>query len=340
MAVLDEVPLVTARIRVARELATEYDPLDDEKTVVNLDKEGIKIPRRVCYIESKSGAEFTIEITISDKYQPPNSHDSFIAKVYIDGQWRRRDEMMMAISLSSSREMAIIISSGRVSPETRVEAPMLGNNLIFTKMTADPTSADRLKEDLKRAETLGTIRLCLFTGRREGKLPRKHPSCYPISREVEVAEKALKGKAISHTTTLAETTEKPRSHKAVTTDKRLMGEIFFRYRSYRMLFHLYKYCLSRRDSLTFDTEALQHEIIIPRTPSPEPSATTSIDASTLSLLADSDIRRLALERLRDTQIKNESSHVKREAEEVSQSLRRWKFVRLDDGKEAVDLTDD
>ncbi|SCV32606.1 uncharacterized protein FFB14_04102 [Fusarium fujikuroi] len=318
MAVLDEVPLVTARIRVARELATEYDPLDDEETVVNLDKEGIKIPRRVCYIESKSGAEFTIEITISDKYQPPNSHDSFIAKVYIDGQWRR--SKILDVPLSSSREMAIIISSGRVSPETRVEAPMLGK-FVFAPINTitDPTSADRLKEDLKRAETLGTIRLCLFTGRREGKLPRKHPSCYPISREVEVAEKALKGKAISHTTTLAETTEKPRSHKAVTTDKRLMGEIFFRYRSY---------------------QALQHEIIIPRTPSPEPSATTSIDASTLSLLTDSDIRRLALERLRDTQIKNESSHVKREAEEVSQSLRRWKFVRLDDGKEAVDLTDD
>ncbi|CVK83175.1 uncharacterized protein FPRN_01449 [Fusarium proliferatum] len=318
MAVLDEVPHVTARIRVAGELATEYDPLDDEETVVNLDKEGIKIPRRVCYIESKSGVEFTIEIAISNKYQPPNSHDSFIAKVYIDGQWRR--SKILDVPLSSSREMAIIISSGRVSPETRVEAPMLGK-FVFAPINtiSDPTSADRLKEDLKRAETLGTIRLCLFTGRREGKLPRKHPSCYPISREVEVAEKALKGKAISHTTTLAETTEKPRSHKAVTTDKRLMGEIFFRYRSY---------------------QALQHEMIIPRTPSPEPSATTSIDASALSLLTESDIRRLALERLRDTQIKNEPSHVKREAEEASQSPRRWKFVRLDDGKEAVDLTDD
>ncbi|KAI1031992.1 hypothetical protein LB504_000504 [Fusarium proliferatum] len=139
---------------------------------------------------------------------------------------------------------------------------------------------------------------------------------------------------------LAETTEKTGSRKVVTTDKRLMGEIFFRYRSYRMLFHLYKYCLSHRDSLTFGTEALQHEMIIPRTPSPEPSATTGIDASALSLLTESDIRRLALERLRDTQIKNESSRVKREAEEASQSPRRWKFVRLDGGKETVDLTDD
>ncbi|RBA12208.1 hypothetical protein FPRO05_03658 [Fusarium proliferatum] len=318
MAVLDEVPHVTARVRVAGELATEYDPLDDEEAVVKLDKEGTKIPRKVCYIESKSGAEFAIEIVVSDKYQPPNSHDSFIAEVYVDGERRRCK--ILDVPLSSSRKKAIIISSGRVSPETRAKKPILGK-FVFAPINtiSDPTSADRLNQDLKRAETLGIIRLCLFTGRFKGTRPREHHSCYSTSREVEVAEKALKGKAISHTTTLAETTEKPSSQKTVTTDDRLMGEIFFRYRSY---------------------QALQHEMIIPRTPSPEPSATTSIDASALSLLTESDIRRLALERLRDTQIKNESSHVKREAEEASQSPRRWKFVRLEDGKEAVDLTDD
>ncbi|CVK84400.1 uncharacterized protein FMAN_01452 [Fusarium mangiferae] len=303
MAVLDEVPHVTARVRVAGELATEYDPLDDEEAVVKLDKEGIKIPRKVCYVESKSGAEFAIEIAVSDKRNK-----------------------LLEVPLSSSREEAIIISSGRVSPETWAKKPILGK-FVFAPINtiSGPTSADRLNEDLKRAETLGTIRLRLFTCRFKGTRPRKHHPCYSTSREdstsreVEVAEKALKGKAISHTTTLAETTEKTSSRKVVTTDKRLMGEIFFRYRSY---------------------QALQHEMIIPRTPSPEPSATTGIDASALSLLTESDIRRLALERLRDTQIKNESSRVKREAEEASQSPRRWKFVRLDDGKETVDLTDD
>lgn len=124
MAVLDEVPHVTARIRVAGELATEYDPLDDEETVVNLDREGIKIPRRVCYIESKTGAEFAIEIVVSDKYQPPNSHDRFIAKVYIDGQ--RRRSKILDVPLSSNTEKAIIISSGRVSSETRAEKSILG----------------------------------------------------------------------------------------------------------------------------------------------------------------------------------------------------------------------
>ncbi|KAF4499849.1 hypothetical protein FAGAP_3944 [Fusarium agapanthi] len=243
MAVLDEVPLVTARVRVAGELATEYDPLDDQEPVINLDKKGNKIPTRNCYIESKSGAEFAIEITVSDKYQPPNSHDTLIAQVYIDGKWMRGK--LMHVPLSRSREDTIIISSGKTSPEKKGEKPMIGK-FVFAPINkiSDPMSADKFNEDLERAETLGTI------------------------------------------------------------------------------------------------QSLQHEMIIPRTTSPEPSATTSIDANALSLLSESDIRRLALERLRDTQIKNEFSHVKREAEEASQSPRRWKFVKLNDGKEAVDLTDD
>ncbi|KAF5598167.1 hypothetical protein FPCIR_3283 [Fusarium pseudocircinatum] len=249
MAVLDEVPHVTARVRVAGELATEYDPLDDQEPVINLDKKGKKIPTRNCYIESKSGAEFAIELTVSDKYQPLNSHDTLITQVYIDGQWRRG--RAIHVPLSCNRERTTVISSGKASPEQKGEKPMIGK-FVFAPINkiSDLMSADKLNEDLERAETLGTIRLCLLT------------------------------------------------------------------------------------------ESLQYEMIIPRTPSPEPLATTSIDANALSLLSESDIRRLALERLRDTQIKNEFFHVKREAEEASQSARRWKFVKLDNGKEAVDLTDD
>jgi len=87
MVVLDEVPLVTARVRVAGELATEYDPPDDQEPVISLDKEGNNIPTRSCYIESKSGAEFAVEVKVSDKYRLPRFHDAFVAEVFIDGQW-------------------------------------------------------------------------------------------------------------------------------------------------------------------------------------------------------------------------------------------------------------
>ncbi|KAM5382364.1 hypothetical protein AU210_001460 [Fusarium oxysporum f. sp. radicis-cucumerinum] len=297
MAVLDEVPLVTARVRVAGELATEYDPLDNQESVINLDKEGTKLPTRNCYIESKSGAEFAVEVTVSDKYRLPHSHDTLIAEVSIDGQMM--ESCYIRTPFSPGMPSTIVISSAEFLAE---KERVVARKFVFAPITktSDHISTDRLNNDIKQAETLGTIRLLLTTGRFEGPCFKK-PLSWHGGRDVELAEKALKGRALSHATL------------------RLLGEIFFRYRSY---------------------QALQHEMIIPRTPSPKLSATAGLDEDSLSHLSESDIRRLALERLHDTQAKDEVSQVKREAAENPRTPRQWKFVRLEDGKEAVDLTDD
>jgi hypothetical protein len=132
MAVLDEVPHVTTRIRVAGELATEYDPLDGQETVVSLDKEGSKIPAKTCYIESKSGAEFVIDITVSDKYQFPYSHDSFIAHVYIDGQWMTARRIKTLLFPGRPRTVAIS-SAEFLAEEQRREAVV--SKFIFAPVT-------------------------------------------------------------------------------------------------------------------------------------------------------------------------------------------------------------
>ncbi|KAG5751540.1 hypothetical protein H9Q69_014273 [Fusarium xylarioides] len=272
MAVLDEVPLVTARVRVAGELATEYDPLGDQEPVINLDKEGNKINTRNCYIESKSGAEFAVEVTVSDKYRLPHSHDRFIAEVSIDGQWMESSCIM--IPFPPGMPYTIVISSCDFSTENE---RVVVRKFVFAPITktSDHISTDRLNNDIKQAETLGTIRLRLITGRFIGPHLKK-PLIWHGGRDVELAEKALK-------------------------------------------------------------ESLQHEMIIPRTPSPRLSG---LDEDSLSHLSENDIRRLAMERLRDTQVKDEFSQVKREAEENPRTPRSWKFVKLDNGREAVDLTDD
>ncbi|EXL89493.1 hypothetical protein FOPG_00169 [Fusarium oxysporum f. sp. conglutinans race 2 54008] len=315
MAVLDEVPLVTARVRVAGELATEYDPLDNQESVINLDKEGTKIPTRNCYIESKSGAEFAVEVTVSDKYRLPHSHDTLIAEVSIDGQVM--ESCYIRTPFSPGMPSTIVISSAEFLAE---KERVVARKFVFAPITktSDHISTDRLNNDIKQAETLGTIRLLLTTGRFEGPCFKK-PLSWHGGRDVELAEKALKGRAISHATLLAETDKKPYLNRSTIGHRRLLGEIFFRYRSY---------------------QALQHEMIIPRTPSPKLSATAGLDEDSLSHLSESDIRRLALERLHDTQAKDEVSQVKREAAENPRTPRQWKFVRLEDGKEAVDLTDD
>ncbi|ENH61423.1 hypothetical protein FOC1_g10016238 [Fusarium oxysporum f. sp. cubense race 1] len=315
MAVLDEVPLVTARVRVAGELATEYDPLDNQESVINLDKEGTKIPTRNCYIESKSGAEFAVEVTVSDKYRLPHSHDTLIAEVSIDGQVM--ESCYIRTPFSPGMPSTIVISSAEFLAE---KERVVARKFVFAPITktSDHISTDRLNNDIKQAETLGTIRLLLTTGRFEGPCFKK-PLSWHGGRDVELAEKALKGRAISHATLLAETDKKPYLNRSTIGHRRLLGEIFFRYRSY---------------------QALQHEMIIPRTPSPKLSATAGLDEDSLSHLSESDIRRLALERQHDTQAKDEVSQVKREAAENPRTPRQWKFVRLEDGKEAIDLTDD
>ncbi|TVY70092.1 hypothetical protein Focb16_v001467 [Fusarium oxysporum f. sp. cubense] len=315
MTVLDEVPLVTARVRVAGELATEYDPLDNQESVINLDKEGTKIPTRNCYIESKSGAEFSVEVTVSDKYRLPHSHDTLIAEVSIDGQVM--ESCYIRTPFSPGMPSTIVISSAEFLAE---KERVVARKFVFAPITktSDHISTDRLNNDIKQAETLGTIRLLLTTGRFEGPCFKK-PLSWHGGRDVELAEKALKGRAISHATLLAETDKKPYLNRSTIGHRRLLGEIFFRYRSY---------------------QALQHEMIIPRTPSPKLSVTAGLDEDSLSHLSESDIRRLALERLHDTQAKGEVSQVKREAAENPRTPRQWKFVRLEDGKEAVDLTDD
>ncbi|KAL5618386.1 hypothetical protein FOVSG1_000608 [Fusarium oxysporum f. sp. vasinfectum] len=315
MAVLDEVLLVTARVRVAGELATEYDPLDNQESVINLDKEGTKIPTRNCYIESKSGAEFAVEVTVSDKYRLPHSHDTLIAEVSIDGQVM--ESCYIRTPFPPGMPSTIVISSAEFLAE---KERVVARKFVFAPITktSDHISTDRLNNDIKQAETLGTIRLLLITGRFEGPCFKK-PLSWHGGRDVELAEKALKGRAISHATLLAETDKKPHLKRSTIGHRRLLGEIFFRYRSY---------------------QALQHEMIIPRTPSPKLSATAGLDEDSLSHLSESDIRRLALERLHDTQAKDEVSQVKREAAENPRTPRQWKSVRLEDGKEAVDLTDD
>ncbi|KAF5545505.1 hypothetical protein FMEXI_6050 [Fusarium mexicanum] len=315
MAVLDEVPLVTARVRVAGELATEYDPLDDQEPVINLDKKGNKIPTRNCYIESKSGAEFAVEVKVSEKYRLPRFHNVFIAEVFIDGQWM--ESGCLSPPFSPGMSSTIVISRAEFLAENE---RVVVRKFVFAPVTktSDHISTDRLNDDIKQAEQLGTIRLVLSTGRLEGPCSEKPPSWHG-KRDVELAEKALKGKAISHATLLAETDQKPFENRSRTGSSRRLGEIFFCYRSH---------------------QALQHEMIIPRTPSPELSATAGLDEDPLSQLSENDIRRLALERLRDTQVKDEVSQIKREASENPRTPRPWKFARLEDGKEAIDLTDD
>ncbi|KAM0230268.1 hypothetical protein ACHAPO_009451 [Fusarium lateritium] len=253
MAVLDEIPHITARVRVAGELATEYGVPDDFEMIDHARTANDTTPTKHCYIECKSGAEFAIEVTVSSGFNIPMNNDAVWMDVYIDGEYRRSGRIIKRKSLEKKHVTATLSSA--------LFPAAVGVGLV-KKFTFAPITKGIF------AET-GPI------------VPIPDTCCV---KNVVIA-----------------------------------GNFFFHYQSH---------------------EALQHEMIIPRTPSLEPPVVAEDGEDVLSRLSESEIRRLAMERLRDNNIKQESSGIKREADEHPATTRPWKVVKLDDGKEAVDLTDE
>ncbi|KAJ4326049.1 hypothetical protein N0V84_003269 [Fusarium piperis] len=86
MAVLAGIPQVSVKVRVAGEIATEYEAPSDQVTVVNA---GPELPTTHCYIEAKSGAKFGIEMTVDSCFPFPLDDNAVAMFVYIDGAWMK-----------------------------------------------------------------------------------------------------------------------------------------------------------------------------------------------------------------------------------------------------------
>ncbi|KAM0493759.1 hypothetical protein ACHAP8_008981 [Fusarium lateritium] len=317
MAVLDEIPHITARVRVAGELATEYGVPDDFEMIDHARTANDTTPTKHCYIECKSGAEFAIEVTVSSGFNIPMNNDAVWMDVYIDGEYRRSGRIIKRKSLEK-KHVTATLSSALFSAAVGVG---LVKKFTFAPITKDDSaSKSKVEEDALRAKDLGVIKIVIVTGTDLKQQYKASPCPTLTDQQQEFAEKALKGKGISHTTTFAETGPiVPIPDTCCVKNVVIAGNFFFHYQSH---------------------EALQHEMIIPRTPSLEPPVVAEDGEDVLSRLSESEIRRLAMERLRDNNIKQESSGIKREADEHPATTRPWKVVKLDDGKEAVDLTDE
>ncbi|EGU88929.1 hypothetical protein FOXB_00551 [Fusarium oxysporum f. sp. conglutinans Fo5176] len=262
MARITVIPHVTARIRVAGELAIEFLPPCDKYPPTNTDK----IPFNHCYIESKSGDEFCIEVTVAPGFEFPRSHDRFILQVYIDGNYIDGQafpkHIVENVSYTVTTPLAYDHSHGKKTT---------AGKLIFTPVTttSDLTTTDMPKNDFDRLEDLGTIRIELSTGRFKKLTSLK-------SRAATAQSHAPNGD--------------PMRFSSI-GNVRPFAEFFFHYRSY---------------------EALQHEMVIPRTPSPEQPTAKALTEDILSKLSEEEICYLS-EKLCELQAKQDSQRIKREA---------------------------
>ncbi|KAH7005587.1 hypothetical protein EDB82DRAFT_552145 [Fusarium venenatum] len=319
MAVLVEVPHITAWVRVAGELATEHGVPDDFEMIDHTRTADDTTPIKHCSIQCKSGAEFAIEVTDSSGFKIPRNNDAVWVDIYLDGEWRGNDGIYRR-ELLNKKHITINLSSALFS-------------------TDDSASKSKIEEDFFRAKDLGVIRIVISTSKCSKKQCKGSPCPTLTEQQQDFAEKASKGKVVSHTTTFAETGSIVPIPDMVNVENEVIaGNFFFHYRSHSMVYFL---ATGTEQKLTIcDTEALQHELITPQTPSPEPPVVPDDGEDVLSHLSESEIRRLAMERLRDNNIKQESSGIKREVDEHPVTTRPWKAFKLDDGKEAFDLTDE
>ncbi|KAF7509839.1 hypothetical protein GJ744_007350 [Endocarpon pusillum] len=171
--------------------------------------------------------------------------------------------------------------------------------------------------------SLGLIRVEFWRYKTEYKKSIEESArMFQNSQPGTVPEKALKGKALSLSTSFGDTipTGGTRACKGTYLDSIPVAAFDFKYRS---------------------RTALQQLMIIPRSPSPVPLEQKSIDDLTAEEARELVRRQNVRIETAEAKLKSESnSKLKRERSSTTNSTKRAKVVRTADGKEYIDLASD
>ncbi|EOO00073.1 hypothetical protein UCRPA7_4505 [Phaeoacremonium minimum UCRPA7] len=311
MAVIEDFKL-EAGVKINGSTAPEYDDPDggegDGEFPIRCNK----------YIECIDGAEFSISAGLTGEYSWLNqgADHGLVFHLSADGKY---------VTNKICGRKAVLQNTWSTEFRGHVKHSEHGPSLLCKFKFAplhkvDDTDKSRVKQDIKRAKHLGLIEVKISRIEVGETLPKLFAQDKQIA-EFSIAEKALKGRAVSHGTSYSEAvpTEKSRTVDCVYIDNDPIAIFTFKYRS---------------------REALKEEMIIPRSPSPDLQ---------LNGLAADEIARLAKERL--AQIKDERSSKRRRSvkSEHDQSYdltgdagpsRPLKISKRDGGRDLIDLTDD
>ncbi|KAF2430701.1 hypothetical protein EJ08DRAFT_649487 [Tothia fuscella] len=215
----------------------------------------------VRYIEAVSGANFAIRVKFESRFQ--YRHCDFCASIYLDGVLAKKP-------LWLKTELAgVTHGSPNIRDIEGVES-ISGNSwnmskFLFADLDSNDSSLQSLDKDLKdRLEDLGEIKICLrrvkVTSKNEDYQLDRTPG---LTNNATIPEKALKGRSISHSTSLARgvPSEKPNVFNCqdIDTETSPFAVFKFKYRSLR---------------------DLQAECIIPRSPTPLPLEERPIESLT------------------------------------------------------------
>ncbi|KPM40614.1 hypothetical protein AK830_g5938 [Neonectria ditissima] len=320
MAILPGVPGLSVHIRVAGEIATEYQ---DPHEVENADLDSV---HSCCYIESKAGDTFSIELTATPEYGLDTRFQGLCMNPSLDG----KKVTGRRILLLPHREKPETLAQTGIHLSSDVPNMVNYANFIFIPIASndEPQTLQAGSPDF--AKSLGIIAVQVKAGKWDGFTKKFQVSTFDTQNNIEVNEKLMKGKDLSHGSSVSidGLISEPKTCKTVSSQN--IGTFYFYPRSH---------------------DALKSLMLIPRSPSPSPSPLlqSSLADDVLEHLSEAEIRRLASERLRDVKVgiatvdwvKNENSvSIKRLRESTPQPVRPLKTIKLQDGTEAFDLTED
>ncbi|KAI1111409.1 hypothetical protein F5Y14DRAFT_425460 [Nemania sp. NC0429] len=316
MAINEDVPGIEVTVRCNKQPLVE---LDDPNAH---DDDIAPHPSTTKYIECVDDTEFEVAIRVGSDYLWDYRDHVLVARVRVDGKTVRGTVIRRA---DTDHGRQVFRIKGRHVGSASGSWYLRRFKFAPVK-TIDDARKERVQSDLEVAKDLGTIevifRRAIECGRGDH---RRHGDTAPET--FELAEKSLKGKAVSHGTSYG-SRERASRQLAIHTldipeDHGSILSVKFMYRS---------------------KDALKRELIIPRSPSRSP---------TIAALTPAERDRLARERLdelREQKLKREDGKglIKREFGETLDltkdppPARPTKKHRFRDGREVdvVDLTDD
>lgn len=296
----------------------EPEPVIDD----NFDPEYTTICNR--YVESQDDKNFVVVCEVLEKHRwiYEKLDNCLVVRLYIDGK-------RQAAKIASAKDFRLGRWTTRFEGFEQAtddgQAATLSRFRFSAVTMVDQSDARSLEKDRKRAKDIGLIQVVIAQHRRLGDSTSGR-SRTENEVELSIAEKALKGRAISHGTTYSPAIPCPRLRFVSTEPLRRHALAVFnlKYRS---------------------RAALQTEMIIPRSPSPNHFIAGALDEDESPSPPNKGPTQMKAERM---QARNQRGGVKREHSEVFDLTggydgprQRMKIVKREGNvAEMIDLTDD
>lgn len=315
MAILTRIPGIDVSVHVNGQPAKEYHSpcRDDDHTLPIPDP-----PSHECYIESKSGQTYTVEVTIAPGLKLPGERIPCI-HLYVDGKYI---EGAVSIHWDSSRSCHFSLIGPVMLSPNKVHRTQ---KLTFSPVTTvEETVKAIIKRDARISADLGTIVVVVHTCTLSGESPVHTTRNYKQEEKFTLAEKSMKGRELSHGTRFTEGPVIQPPPRFIVSHEQVFAQYTFRYRS---------------------RSALQNEMILPQTPPPQHSSLLDQLQAMKEELRSLDKKLFQLKREKEIKPEtNDTPRLKRTIDLTDDDCiqvsghRRIKAVKLEDGCEVIDLT--